>query len=147
MVCYFVVEDTKFCSCSCYSKRVRNIRETNSNDKRRVLTHGFFENIVHEQIVRLKDLVSAAPGQIVSKTLVQNKAVSVTLFAFAKGEEISSHDSEGDALVTVFEGVGRFTVNGVDHILKEGESIVMPATLPHAIQAVEDCKWMLTVVF
>jgi quercetin dioxygenase-like cupin family protein len=107
----------------------------------------FLKNIVHEQIVRLKDLVSAAPGQIVSKTLVQNKAVSVTLFAFAKGEEISSHDSEGDALVTVFEGVGRFTVNGVDHILKEGESIVMPATLPHAIQAVEDCKWMLTVVF
>ncbi|NCA97889.1 MAG: cupin domain-containing protein [Clostridia bacterium] len=105
------------------------------------------KNIVHEQIVRLKDLVSVAPGQIVSKTLVQNKSVSVTLFAFAQGEEISSHDSEGDALVTVFEGVGRFTIHGTDHILKEGESIVMPATLPHAIQAVEDCKWMLTVVF
>jgi len=105
------------------------------------------KNIVQEQIVRLKDLVSVVPGQIVSKTLVQNKSVSVTLFAFAKGEEISSHDSEGDALVTVFEGVGRFIVKGTDHILKEGESIVMPATLPHAIQAVEDCKWMLTVVF
>ena len=105
------------------------------------------KNIVHEQIVRLKDLVSVTPGQIVSKTLVQNKSVSVTLFAFAQGEEISSHDSEGDALVTVFEGVGRFTINGTNHILKEGESIVMPATLPHAIQAVEDCKWMLTVVF
>ena len=107
----------------------------------------YLKNIGHEKIIQLKDLVSVAPGQIVSKTLVQNKAVSVTLFAFAKGEEISSHDSEGDALVTVFEGAGRFTVNGTDHILRAGDSLVMPARLPHAIQAEEDCKWMLTVVF
>ncbi len=105
------------------------------------------KNIEHEKILQLKDLVAAAPGQVVSKTLVQNKAVSVTLFAFAQGEEISSHKSEGDALVTVFEGTGRFTVNGQDYLLQPGESMVMPAGLPHAISAETDFKWMLTVVF
>jgi quercetin dioxygenase-like cupin family protein len=105
------------------------------------------KNIKPETVLHLQDLVTVAPGQVVSKTLVQNKAVSITLFAFAKGEEISTHDSEGDALVTVFEGVGRFTVNGTDYRLEAGDSLVMPARLPHAILAEEDFKWMLTVVF
>lgn len=105
------------------------------------------KNIDKEQVLKLQALVQVAPGQVVSKTLVQNKAVSVTLFAFAKGEEISTHASEGDALVTVFEGVGRITISGKDYRLTAGESIVMPAGLPHAIYAEEDFKWMLTVVF
>lgn len=105
------------------------------------------KNVPHQEIVKLPDLVQVSPGQIVSKTLVQNKAVSVTLFAFAKGEEISSHDSEGDAMVTVFEGVGRFTVDGKDYLLSAGETLVMPAGLPHAIYGEEDFKWQLTVIF
>jgi quercetin dioxygenase-like cupin family protein len=105
------------------------------------------KNIVKEQIIRMQDLVQAAPAQIVSKTLVQNNAVSITLFSFAKGEEISTHQSEGDALVSVLEGSGRFTVNGKNYLLQAGESLVMPAGLPHAIMAEEDFKWMLTVVF
>ncbi len=105
------------------------------------------KNIENQKILNLSDLVSVAPGQVVSKTLVQNKAVSITLFAFAQGEEISSHASDGDALVTVFSGSGRFTVDGTDFILKAGDSLVMPAGLPHAIQAEEDFKWMLQVVF
>lgn len=105
------------------------------------------KNIEHQKILQLPDQVQVAPGQIVSKTLVQNQAVSVTLFAFAKGEEISSHQSEGDALVTVFTGIGRLTIDGQDFRLQAGESLVMPAGLPHAIYAEEDCKWMLTVVF
>jgi len=105
------------------------------------------KNIDHEKILKLQELVQVAPGQVVSKTLVQNSAVSVTLFAFAQGEEISSHKSEGDALVTVFEGIGRFTVNGQDYLLKAGDSMVMPAGLPHAIFAEADFKWQLTVVF
>lgn len=105
------------------------------------------KNIPMDEIIKLQALVQVAPGQVVSKTLVQNKAISITLFAFAKGEEISTHESGGDALVTVFEGIGRFTINGKEHLVKAGESIVMPAGLPHAIQAEEDFKWMLTVVF
>ena len=77
----------------------------------------------------------------------QNSAVSITLFAFAKGEEISTHDSEGDAMVTVLEGTGEFTVGGIKHQVKAGEALVMPAKIPHAVYAVEAFKMLLTVVF
>ena len=91
--------------------------------------------------------MEAQPGQIVSRTLAQNRAVSVTLFAFAQGEEISTHDSIGDAMVTVLEGTGRFTVGGKEHFCHAGEVLVMPATVPHAVYAPEPFKMMLTVVF
>ena len=93
------------------------------------------------------ELVSVQSGQVVSKTLAQNKAVSITLFAFDKGEEIGTHDSTGDAMVTVLEGTGRFTVGGVPHIVKAGETLVMPAKVPHAVYGEEAFKWVLTVVF
>lgn len=107
----------------------------------------FIKNIEHEKVQKLTDLVSAEKGQIVSKTLAQNKAVSVTVFAFSKGEEIATHDSTGDAMVSVLEGVGEFTVGGVKHTVKAGETLVMPATVPHSVYALEDFKWLLTVVF
>ncbi len=107
----------------------------------------FIKNIDHETVLKLTDLVSIQSGQVVSKTLTQNKAVSVTLFAFDKGEEISTHESVGDAMVTVLEGVGRFTVGGVPHIVKAGETLVMPANIPHAVYGEEPFKWLLTVVF
>lgn len=107
----------------------------------------YIKNITHEKVIKLADEISAAPGQIVSKTLAQNKAVSVTLFAFSEGEEISTHDSTGDAMVHVLEGVGKFTVGGVEHIVRAGEALVMPAKVPHAVYAVEDFKWILTVIF
>jgi len=105
------------------------------------------KNIEHAEVMVLKDQVSAQKGQVVSKTLAQNDAVSITLFAFAQGEEIGTHDSEGDAMVLVLEGVGRFTVGGKPFEVKAGESIVMPATIPHAVYAVEAFKMLLTVVF
>ena len=107
----------------------------------------FIKNIDHEKVLNLASQITAAPGQIVSKTLAQNKAVSLTLFAFSKGEEISTHDSTGDAMVHVIEGVGQFTVDGVEHICKAGDVLVMPAKKPHAVFAKEDFKMLLTVVF
>ncbi len=105
------------------------------------------KNISECQSLHLADLVEAGVGQIVSKTLIQNKAVSITLFAFSRGEQISTHDSRGDALVTILEGRGQLTIGGVSHILEAGESIVMPALVPHSVEAVEDFKMQLTVVF
>ena len=70
-----------------------------------------------------------------------------TLFAFSKGEEISTHASGGDAMVLVLEGRGRFTIDGREHFCSAGESIVMPAGKPHAVYAAEDFKMLLTVVF
>ena len=105
------------------------------------------KNIEKSKIISLAGMVEYRPGQIVSRTLAQNSSVSLTLFAFDKGEEISTHDSTGDAMVTVLEGVGRFTVGGKPHIVKAGETLVMPATVPHAVYGEEAFKWMLTVVF
>ena len=105
------------------------------------------KNISKAEVMVLKDQVTYQEGQVVSKTLAQNKAVSITLFAFDKGEEIGTHDSTGDAMVTVLEGTGRFTVGGVPHIVKAGETLVMPAKVPHAVYGEEAFKWVLTVVF
>ena len=107
----------------------------------------FIKNIDHETVLKLADLVSVQPGQVVSKTLAQNDAVSVALFSFDKGEEISTHQSEGDAFVTCLDGVGRITIDGKDSILQEGESIVMPAGHPHAVFGEEQFKMLLVVVF
>ena len=91
--------------------------------------------------------VQAIEAQVVSRTLAQNPYVSVTLFAFAEGEEISTHDSAGDAMVQVLEGTGRFTVGGEEHLVHAGEALVMPAGIPHAVFAPEAFKMLLTVVF
>lgn len=107
----------------------------------------YIKNIEQDTVLSLASQVEAQPGQIVSRTLAQNRAVSVTLFAFAQGEEISTHDSIGDAMVTVLEGTGRFTVGGKEHFCHAGEVLVMPATVPHAVYAPEPFKMMLTVVF
>lgn len=98
-------------------------------------------------VLTMKEQVAYQPGQVVSKTLAQNDAVSVTLFAFDKGEEISTHESGGDALVLCLDGEGRITVDGVEHILHGGESILMPARHPHAVFGQERFKMLLVVVF
>lgn len=107
----------------------------------------YMKNIPGEEVLELAALVEAGPGQVVSRTLAQNRAVSVTLFAFAQGEEISTHQSEGDAMVTVLEGTGKFTVDGEEHLVRAGQCLVMPAGKPHAVYGQEAFKMLLTVVF
>ena len=106
-----------------------------------------FKNIEKAAVLSLREQVAIQEGQVVSRTLAQNDAVSVTLFAFDKGEEISSHRSGGDAMVTCLEGVGRITVDDTVYTLREGDSIVMPAGHPHAVFGVEQFKMLLVVVF
>lgn len=86
-------------------------------------------------------------GQVVSKTLVQNDVVSMTMFSFDKGEEISTHASGGDAMVTVLEGTGRFAVGDDVFILNEGETLIMPKDIPHAVFGEEKFKMQLVVSF
>ena len=105
------------------------------------------KNISKAEVLTLRDQVSYQSGQVVSRTLAQNEHVSVTLFSFDKGEEISTHESGGDAMVTCLDGVGRITIDGVEHILHEGESIVMPARHPHAVYGQGQFKMLLVVVF
>ena len=106
-----------------------------------------YKNIEKQKILNLKEQVEYQEGQIVSKTLVQNELVSVTLFSFDKNEEISTHVADGDALVTVLEGTGRFTIGEEVYAISEGESIVMPKNVPHAVFGLEKFKMMLVVSF
>lgn len=106
-----------------------------------------YKNIEKQTALKLKELVEYQPGQVVSKTLVQNDSVSMTIFSFDKGEEISTHSAGGDAMVTVLEGTGRFTVGGKVFILSEGDTLIMPKDIPHAVFGEERFKMQLTVSF
>lgn len=106
-----------------------------------------YKNIDKAAVLHLKDLVNYQPGQVVSKTLVQNDLVSMTLFSFDKGEEISTHTAGGDAMVTVLEGTGRFTVGQDVFVLHEGDTLIMPKGIPHAVFGEERFKMQLTVSF
>lgn len=104
------------------------------------------KNIAKSEVLTLKNEVSYQKGQVVSKTLAQNAALSVTLFSFDKGEEISAHSSSGDAFVTCLDGIGQVTIDGKPYELHEGESIVMPAGHPHSVFGKEQFKMLLVVV-
>ncbi len=105
------------------------------------------KNIDKAQVLVLREQIAYQPGQVVSRTLAQNDAVSVTLFSFDKGEEISTHASGGDAFVTCLDGEGQITIDGVPYVLRTGESIVMPAGHPHAVLGKERFKMLLVVIF
>ena len=96
-----------------------------------------YKNIAKQEKLCLKDLVAYQDGQV----------VSMTIFSFDKGEEISTHAAGSDAMVTVLEGAGRFTVGGEVFILTEGETLIMPKDVPHAVYGEERFKMQLIVSF
>lgn len=105
------------------------------------------KNISAKEVLELKEQVGYLDHQVVSKTLIQNSYVSMTLFAFDKDEEISTHESKGDAFVLCLDGTGEIIIDEEKFILEEGQSIVMPANRPHAVYGKEKFKMMLLVVF
>ncbi|MGE4454154.1 MAG: cupin domain-containing protein [Sphaerochaeta sp.] len=105
------------------------------------------KNFKPSEVQSFAELVSYQEGQVVSKTLAQDDHHSLTLFAFEKGEEISTHASSGDALVIALDGVGLVTIDGTEYQLEKGQSILMPSNLPHAIYAPERFKMFLVVIF
>ena len=106
-----------------------------------------YKNVEKQVKLQLKDLVAYQDGQVVSKTLVQNDTVRMTIFSFDKGEEISTHAAGGDAMVTVLEGKGRFTVADEVFYLEAGETLIMPKDIPHAVYGEEKFKMQLIVSF
>ncbi len=106
------------------------------------------KNFKPSEVMSFADQVTYQEGQVVSKTLAQDKHHSLTLFAFEKkGEEISTHASSGDALVIALDGEGLVTIDGQEFTLGTGDSILMPSDLPHAIYASERFKMFLVVSF
>ena len=106
----------------------------------------YVKNIPMSESTVLSNLVSVEPGKVVSRTFVQRPDLSITLFAFAAGEAISAHSAPGDAMVYVLDGEARITIGGAVSTVKAGEMIVMPANVPHAVDAEKDFKMLLTVV-
>src|SRR3989304_3358610 len=90
--------------------------------------------------VACKKLIEYSHGSVVSKTLKENKAGTITLFAFDAGQGLSEHSAPFDAVVQVIDGEGLFIIGGEDHNLKAGQMIIMPANVPHAVRAVKRFK-------
>jgi len=105
------------------------------------------KNIEFSKALEMESLVTYQEGQVVSRTLAQGKNMSLTLFAFDKGEEISSHSSGGDAMVYILDGEADITIADKTYPVKKGETIVMPQGIPHALLAREQFKMLLVVVF
>ena len=104
------------------------------------------DNIDHSTVITLKDSIQYADGAVVSKTLTKNKSGNTTLFAFDKGQGLSEHTAPFDAMAVIVEGQSKITIDGEVFELKEGQMIVMPANVPHALEAVESFKMMLIMI-
>ncbi|MDZ7737486.1 MAG: cupin domain-containing protein [Bacteroidales bacterium] len=94
----------------------------------------------------LKESVSNAEGSVVSKIIQKNEAGNITLFAFAEGQNLSEHTAPFDALVQIIEGSAKIIIDGKSHLLTEGEMIIMPAGIPHAVEAETAFKMLLTML-
>jgi quercetin dioxygenase-like cupin family protein len=91
-------------------------------------------------------LVDYQEGAVVSRTLIERPAGTVTVFAFDQGEGLSEHTAPFDALVQIIDGKAVIKIAGRNHNLKSGEAIIMPANRPHALRAVERFKMVLVMI-
>jgi len=98
------------------------------------------------QILNPNDLVAYQTGSVVSRTIVNQKAGTITLFAFDQGQELSEHTAPYDALVNVLDGEAEITISGQPFTLKTGEMIILPASQPHALKAAQRFKMTLTMI-
>lgn len=94
----------------------------------------------------LAGLVDYAEQSVVSRTLVKAKSGTVTLFAFDAGQSLSEHSAPFDALVQVVDGEGEFTIDGTPMRVATGQVVLLPANVPHAVQAVQRFKMLLTML-
>jgi quercetin dioxygenase-like cupin family protein len=94
----------------------------------------------------LNDMVAYQKDAIVSKTIIDKKTGTVTLFSFDKGQGLSEHTAPFDALVQVLDGEVEIKISGKPFHLKQGEMIIMPANEPHALKALEQFKMLLTMI-
>ena len=100
----------------------------------------------HSQVMNFNDKVEYSAEGIVSKRVIQKEKGNVTLFAFDKGQKLSEHSAPFDAMVQVLEGQAEILINRVPYLLGAGQSIIMPANIPHAVNAVEMFKMLLTMI-
>jgi len=98
------------------------------------------------QAMKLDGMICYQKGAIVSRTLIEEDAGTVTLFAFDEKQSLSEHTAPYDAMVIALDGEAEVTISGKSLHLKEGEMIIMPANKPHALKAVAKFKMVLTMI-
>ena len=98
------------------------------------------------QAMTMHELVACQPGSVVSRTLIDKKVGTLTLFAFAKGQGLSEHTAPYDAFVQVLEGSGQITIDGQEHTVGTGQMIIMPANVPHSLRAEVPFKMLLVMI-
>ena len=104
------------------------------------------EKRLEAETVKLIDLVGYQEGSVVSRTIIDEEAGTVTLFAFDKDQGLSEHTTPYNALVYLVDGEAEIVISGCSHHIKEGEMIIMPANKPHALKAVKKFKMLLIMV-
>ena len=98
------------------------------------------------QASQLSNMVNYQEGAVVSRTLIDKKVGTVTLFAFAEGQGLSEHTAPYAALVYIFDGETEIAISGKTIRLKEGEVTILPANEPHALKAIQKFKMMLIMI-
>ncbi|MBS4015083.1 MAG: cupin domain-containing protein [Candidatus Latescibacteria bacterium] len=98
------------------------------------------------EITKLVNAVEYQKEAVVSKTIIKQDKGNVTIFAFDQGQGLSEHTAPFDALVYIIDGEANILIAGEDHLLKQGEMIIMPANKPHALMAIKKFKMMLVMI-
>ncbi|HIJ00175.1 MAG: hypothetical protein PWQ88_338 [Candidatus Methanomethylophilaceae archaeon] len=98
------------------------------------------------KVEKLKEMVEYQEGSVVSRTLIDKSVGTVTLFAFDSGQGLSEHSTPYDAIVDILDGEAEISIGGEPHIVSEGEMVIMPANIPHALKAVDRFKMMLIMI-
>lgn len=96
--------------------------------------------------LKVEDLIEYQNGAVVSREIIRKGTGTVTIFAFDKGEGLSEHTAPFDAMVQVIDGKAEITISGNKNILEKGDMIIMPASEPHALNALERFKMILTMI-
>lgn len=117
--------------------------QRNSEENRVYMNLNEFERA---KIFSFSESVDYSEGGIVSKTVIKKQTGNISLFSFDKGEALSEHTAPFDAMIQVVEGKGEVVIGGKSFILGAGQSIIMPANITHAVNAVEKFKMVLTMI-
>jgi quercetin dioxygenase-like cupin family protein len=97
------------------------------------------------KIYKLRETVTYAEGSIVSKVIARNQTINLTLFAFDKGQNLTKHSSPFTAMIQILDGSAIIEIGEGRHTLQQGEMIIMPANIPHAVESVTQFKMLLTM--
>lgn len=98
------------------------------------------------EIVQLNNMVTYQPGSIVSRIIIKKPSGNLSLFAFDKNQSLSEHTAPFDAIIQVLDGKAEVIIGGTPHQLITGDTIIMPANIPHAVNATEQFKMLLTMI-